>query len=80
MAPECHSLLKSVCALKGVTVSEYVYGVIAEDFRKMVLSDKQVRQMIINGTYPVGSKAYVLQEQIRNEQHLDANPHSSPEP
>jgi len=79
MAPECHSLLKSVCALKGVTVSEYVYGVIAEDFRKLVLSDNQVRQMLMNGTYPVGSKAYVLQEQICNEQHLDANPHSSQE-
>jgi len=78
MASECHALLKSVCALKGVTVSEYVYGVITEDFRKLVLSDNQVRQMLMNGTYPVGSKAYVLQAQIRNEQHLDVNPHSSP--
>ena len=80
MAPECHALLKGVCALKGVTVSEYVYGVLAERFHELVLSDNQVRQMLINGTYPVGSKAYVLQEQICNEQHLDDNPHSSPEP
>ena len=67
MAPECHALLKGVCALKGVTVSEYVYKVIAEDFRKLVLSNNQVRQMLINGTYPVGSKAYVLQEQTRKD-------------
>ena len=70
MAPECHALLKGVCALKGVTVSEYVYGVLAEDFRKLVLSDNQVRQMLINGTYPIGSKAYVLQEQIRKDLNL----------
>ena len=70
MAPECHALLKGVCALKGVTVSEYVYKVIAEDFRKLVLSNNQVRQMLINGTYPVGSKAYVLQEQMRKEFNL----------
>ena len=72
MAPECHALLKGVCALKGVTVSEYVYQVIAEHFHELVLSDNQVQQMLINGTYPVGSKAYVLKEQIRNEQNLDA--------
>lgn len=70
MAPECHALLKGVCALKGVTVSEYVYRVLEEDFHKLVLSDNQVRQMLINGTYPVGSKAYVLQEQIRKDLNL----------
>ena len=70
MAPECHSLLKSVCALKGVTVSEYVYKLIAEDFHKLVKTDNQMRQMLLNGNYPVGSKAYVLQEQIRKDFNL----------
>ena len=70
MAPECHALLKGVCALKGVTVSEYVYRVLEEDFHKLVLSDNQVRQMLINGTYPVGSKAYLLKEQIRKDLNL----------
>ncbi len=70
MAPECHSLLKSVCALKGVTVSEYVYKVVAENFHELVLSDNQVRQMLMNGNYSVGSKAYVLQEQIRKDLNL----------
>ena len=70
MAPECHALLKSVCALKGVTVSEYVYKVLAENFYELVLSDNQVRQMLINGSYPVGSKAYVLREQIRKDFNL----------
>ena len=67
MSPECHALLKSVCALKGVTVSEYVYKLIAEDFHKLVKTDNQMRQMLLNGNYPVGSKAYVLQEQIRKD-------------
>ena len=70
MAPECHALLKSVCALKGVTVSEYVYKVVAENFHELVLSDNQVRQMLMNGNYSVGSKAYVLQEQIRKDFNL----------
>ena len=70
MAPECHSLLKSVCALKGITVSEYVYGVVVERFHELVYSDNQVQQMLMNGTYPVGSKAYVLQEQIRKKNSL----------
>lgn len=73
MAPECHALLKGVCALKGITVSEYVYEIIRERFQQMVLSDNQVRQMLMNGTYPVGSKAYVLQERIRNQQHLETS-------
>ena len=70
MAPECHSLLKSVCALKGITVSEYVYGVVVERFHELVYSDNQVQQMLMNGTYPVGSKAYALQEQIRKKNNL----------
>lgn len=70
MAPECHALLKGVCALKGVTISEYVYKVIAEDFHKLVLSDNQVRQILMNGTYPKGSKAYLLKEQIRKDFNL----------
>tara|TARA_B100001094_G_scaffold128611_1_gene124639 strand:+ start:232 stop:531 length:300 start_codon:yes stop_codon:yes gene_type:complete len=70
MAPECHSLLKSVCALKGITLSEYVYKVLSEDFRRLVKEDKQVQQMLLNGEYPKGSKAYNLKEQIKKESHL----------
>lgn len=70
MSPECHALLKGVCALKGVTVSEFVYKLIAEDFHQLVKTDNQVRQMLMNGTYPVGSKAYVLQEQTRKDFNL----------
>ena len=67
MAPECHALLKSVCALKGVSVSEYVYKVVREDFHQLVNSDNQVQQLLLNGVYPEGSKAYNLQELIRKE-------------
>ena len=70
MAPECHALLKGVCALKGKTISEFVYEIIRERFHELVYSDNQVQQMLMNGTYPTGSKAYVLQEQIRKEFNL----------
>jgi len=70
MAPECHALLKGVCALRGVTVSEYVYKVLAEDFHKLVKTDNQVQQMLINGEYPRGSAAYNLKEQIKKDLQL----------
>lgn len=70
MAPECHALLKGVCALKGITVSEYVYGVLAEDFHRLVKEDIQVQQMFLAGKYPVGTKAYALKVQLIKELNL----------
>jgi len=70
MAPECHALLKGVCALKGITLSEYVYKVLSEDFYKLVKEDNQVQQMLINGDYPKESKAYNLKEQIKKDLNL----------
>ena len=32
MNAECHALLKGVSALKGKTLSEYVYEIITEEF------------------------------------------------
>ena len=67
MADECHALLKGVCALKGVTVSEYVYNVIAEEFRRLVESDEQVRSMFMSGTYTEGCRAYLLKQSLIEE-------------
>ena len=64
MAPECHALLKSVCAMKGVSVSDYCYDLIAQDFERQVRSDVQVRQMFMSGKYPPGGKAHRLQQVI----------------
>ena len=70
MDSECHALLKGVCALKGVTVSEYVYKVITEDFHRLVKEDIQVQQMFVAGEYPVGTKAYALKVQLMKELNL----------
>lgn len=67
MNAECHALLKSVCALKGVTVSEYVYGLVAEDFGKLVREDNQMQTMFLNGTYKEGTRAYYLKETLIKE-------------
>jgi len=67
MAPECHALLKSVCALKQVTVSEYVYNLIAEEFAKLVANDPVVREMFIAGDYPKGSRAAALKSKCLKE-------------
>lgn len=64
---ECHALLKSVCALKGVTLSEYVYNVLAEDFHKLVREDNQVQTMFLAGTYSEGTNAYILKESLIKE-------------
>ena len=64
---ECHALLKSVCALKGVTVSDYVYKVISEDFHKLIRENNQMQTMFLGGTYTKGGKAYVLKESLIEE-------------
>jgi hypothetical protein len=66
MAPECHSLLKSVCALKNITVSDYVYGLIEADFKCLVSTDTQIRNMFLAADYPTGSKAALLKKQTLN--------------
>ncbi len=67
MQDHCHALLKSVCALKGVTVSEYVYELVAVEFRRLIKEDNQVQTMFLNGTYKEGSKAYVLKQSLIEE-------------
>lgn len=67
MQDHCHALLKSVCALKGVTVSEYVYKVLAEDFHKLIREDNQVQTMFLTGTYREGSTAYILKQSLLEE-------------
>ena len=60
MAPECHALLKSVCALKQITVSQYVYDLIAKEFEILVTNDPVVREMFLSRDYPKGSRAEAL--------------------
>ena len=67
MDDQCHALLKSVCALKGIAVSEYVYKVLADDFHKLIREDNQVQTMFLSGTYRNGSKAYLLKESLIEE-------------
>jgi len=67
MAPECHALLKSFCAIKNISVSEYCYELIAADFTKNVREDPQIRQLLLGGNYTPGSKADKLKKQIMKE-------------
>ena len=67
MQEHCHALLKGVCALKGVTVSEYVYGLVAVEFHRLVKEDNQVQTMFLAGTYPKGTNAYVLKQSLIEE-------------
>lgn len=62
-----HALLKSVCALKGVTVSEYVHALVAVEFRRLIKEDNQVQTMFLSGTYPPGSSAYLLKQTLIEE-------------
>ena len=67
MQSDCHALLKSVCAIKRVSVSEYCYSLLAENFAELVRTDPQIRQMLISGDYPRGTKAHNLKKQIMEE-------------
>jgi hypothetical protein len=64
MHTDCHALLKSVCALKGVTVSEYVCGIIGDDMQQLAKDDKQVRSIVMSGTYKKGTPCYSLKESL----------------
>ena len=74
MADECAQLLKSVCALKGINQSEWVYQCVREDFVKRAFEDQQVQQIVLAGTYQPGSNAYRLKEQILKEQKTWTSP------
>ena len=67
MTEECHALLKSTCALKGVTVSEFVYQCVHEEFVRLVKADNQVQTMFLAGTYRTGGNAYLLKESLTEE-------------
>jgi|TARA_R100000084_G_scaffold93056_1_gene46879 hypothetical protein len=71
MADECAQLLKSVCALKGKNMGEWIYQCVREDFVERAFEDPQIQQLVLSGTYPPGSKAYSLKESI--QEHLKKN-------
>ena len=74
MQEPCHALLKSACSLKGVTLSEYVEKTLEEDFCKRVRTDNQIQPMFLAGTYPVGSKAYLLKQSLIEELNSTNDP------
>lgn len=74
MQDHCHALLKSVCALKGVTVSEYVYELVATEFYRLVKEDIQVQTMFLSGTYREGSRAYLLKQSLIEELNQSNDP------
>ena len=71
MAPECHALLKGVCAIKGISVSDYCYDLIAKEFGRLVRKEEQIRQMFMAGEYPPGSKASQLKQAIIQESNFE---------
>ena len=74
MQDHCHALLKGVCALKGVTVSEYVYELVAVEFYRLVKEDIQVQTMFLAGTYREGSRAYLLKQSLIEELNQSNDP------
>ena len=68
MPDECHALLKSVCALKGINMGEHIYNCVHDDFLKRAFEDHQIQQIVLAGTYQPGTNAYHLREQILREQ------------
>lgn len=67
MDAECHALLKGVCALKGVTISEYVQDIINEDFLRKVREDKQIQTMFLAGDYKEGTPASIFKQALLEE-------------
>jgi len=66
MNDECATLLKSVCALKGINMGEHIYECVRADFVKRAFEDQQVQQLVLAGTYQPGTKAYHLKKSIQD--------------
>ena len=64
---DCHSLLRSACALKGITLNDYIYNCVNEVFHKDILKDNQLQQLLLAGEYPKGSRSYDLQQRVKGE-------------
>ena len=71
MHPECHRLLKSSCALLGVSIGEFCYTCVAARFKELCKTDKRFLSLLMAESYPVGSRAYLLKEEFTNLQILD---------
>ena len=67
MEDECHALLKGACALQGVTVSNFIYELIATKFEEMVVTDTRIHAMFMRGDYPDGSRCSNLKTKIEKD-------------
>ena len=67
MAPECHRLLKTSCAILNISVSEFCYQCIAEKFRQLCKEDKRFLTLLQSENYPEGSAAYSMQVELTKE-------------
>ena len=65
MDAQCAALLKSVCALKGISVSDYCYQLVREAFQKEVWNNEPIRDLFLSGTYSQGSQAQEFKEQVQ---------------
>ena len=64
MDSQCAALLKSICALKGISVSDHCYQLVRQDFQKDVWTDEQIRDLFMKGEYTPGSNAQLFKEEV----------------
>ena len=70
LEPDCHKILKCVCAHMGITMSEFYNRAGIHLMREALKTDKQLTQLIQSIPLKPGSRAYKQMEQIQ----LDASP------
>ena len=70
LEPDCHKILKCVCAHMGITMSEFYIRAGCDLMSEAFKTDKQLKQLIESIPLTPGSRAYKQIEQIQ----LDASP------
>ena len=65
--PDCHLLLKSACAIRNISVSDYVYKLICSDFERLIDTDPRIREMFVAGEYCPSSRAEQLKKKIMSK-------------
>ena len=66
LEPDCHKVLKCVCAQMGITMNEFVYMASKRHMRKTLTEHEHLKTLIQSLPLTPGSTAYNMREQITN--------------
>ncbi len=72
MEPDCHKVLKCVCAQMGITMSEFLHMAGKSHLNKHVNENEHLKTLVLSLPLTPGSAAYNMREEMKfNDQKVD---------